>query len=159
MLSDAYFLGKFRFDTAENEPAKNLQKFAKFCKIFTWRGAPALPRRRSRRENRALRWRAAEPRLRRWPAGPRGLDAAGPGAEFQPRPALLPFPRQRRATLHRVHRSDDFGAVRYVNRMIFSFSCPENSDFRGQIGNFSWNCRGIRHCLEQSFVIFKKAHL
>ena len=29
MLSNAYFLAKFRFDTAENEPAKNLQKFAK----------------------------------------------------------------------------------------------------------------------------------
>ena len=27
MLSNAYFLAKFRFDTAENEPAKNLQKF------------------------------------------------------------------------------------------------------------------------------------
>ena len=26
MLSNAYFLAKFRFDTAENEPAKNLQK-------------------------------------------------------------------------------------------------------------------------------------
>ena len=31
MLSNAYFLAKFRFDTAENEPAKNLQKF---CKIL-----------------------------------------------------------------------------------------------------------------------------
>ena len=29
MLSNAYFLAKFRFDTAENEPAK---KFAKFSK-------------------------------------------------------------------------------------------------------------------------------
>ena len=29
MLSNAYFLAKFRFDTAENEPAKKLQKFAK----------------------------------------------------------------------------------------------------------------------------------
>ena len=28
MLSNAYFLTKFRYDTAENEPAKNLQKFA-----------------------------------------------------------------------------------------------------------------------------------
>ena len=28
MLSNAYFLAKFRFDTAENEPAKNLQKLA-----------------------------------------------------------------------------------------------------------------------------------
>ena len=26
MLSNAYFLAKFRFDKAENEPAKNLQK-------------------------------------------------------------------------------------------------------------------------------------
>ena len=29
MLSNAYFLAKFRFDIAENEPAKNLQNFAK----------------------------------------------------------------------------------------------------------------------------------
>ena len=29
MLSNAYFLAKFRFDTAENEPAKNLQNFSK----------------------------------------------------------------------------------------------------------------------------------
>ena len=29
MLSNAYFLAKFRFDTAENEPAKKLQKFRK----------------------------------------------------------------------------------------------------------------------------------
>ena len=32
MLSNAYFLEKFRFDTAENEPAKNLQIFEKFSK-------------------------------------------------------------------------------------------------------------------------------
>ena len=30
MLSNAYFPAKFRFDTAENGPAKNLQKFCKF---------------------------------------------------------------------------------------------------------------------------------
>ena len=30
MLSNAYFLAKFRFDTAENEPAKHLQNFANF---------------------------------------------------------------------------------------------------------------------------------
>ena len=29
MLSNAYFLAKFRFDTAENEPAKILQKICK----------------------------------------------------------------------------------------------------------------------------------
>ena len=29
MLSNAYFLAKFRFDTAENEPAKNLQNCRK----------------------------------------------------------------------------------------------------------------------------------
>ena len=31
MLSNAYFLAKFGFDTAENEPVKNLQNFAKFA--------------------------------------------------------------------------------------------------------------------------------
>ena len=31
MLSNAYFLEKFRFGTAENEPAKNLQNMCKFC--------------------------------------------------------------------------------------------------------------------------------
>ena len=30
MLSNAYFLAKFRFDTAENKPAKKLQNFANF---------------------------------------------------------------------------------------------------------------------------------
>ena len=30
MLSNAYFLANFRFDTAANEPAKNLQNFANF---------------------------------------------------------------------------------------------------------------------------------
>ena len=30
MLSNKYILVKFRFDTAENEPAKNLQNFANF---------------------------------------------------------------------------------------------------------------------------------
>ena len=29
MLSNAYFLAKFRFDTAENEPAKNLQNLSR----------------------------------------------------------------------------------------------------------------------------------
>ena len=33
MLSNAYFLAKFRFDTAENEPTKNLQNVANFVKF------------------------------------------------------------------------------------------------------------------------------
>ena len=37
MLSNAYFLAKFRFDTAENEPAKDLQNFANFANF-----APSL---------------------------------------------------------------------------------------------------------------------
>ena len=31
MLSNVYFLAKFRFDTAENEPAKMFAKFANFA--------------------------------------------------------------------------------------------------------------------------------
>ena len=40
MLSNAYFLAKFRFDKAENEPAKNLQNFVKinFAKYFAGQG-------------------------------------------------------------------------------------------------------------------------
>ena len=41
MLSNAYFLAKFRFDIAENEPAKNLAKFAKFCQFLQVRQAAA----------------------------------------------------------------------------------------------------------------------
>ena len=41
MLSNAYFLAKFRFDTAENEPAKNLQNFTKFANFA--RGAAGAP--------------------------------------------------------------------------------------------------------------------
>ena len=47
MLSNAYFLAKFRFDTAENEPAKNLQKFANFPNFATpnpcWYQRPTTP--------------------------------------------------------------------------------------------------------------------
>ena len=48
MLSNAYFLAKFRFDTAENEPAENLQNFAKFANFadpspLTLPGASAPP--------------------------------------------------------------------------------------------------------------------
>ena len=45
MLSNAYFLAKFRFDTAENEPAKNLQNFRKmhFRKILPAVFYSALP--------------------------------------------------------------------------------------------------------------------
>ena len=52
MLSNAYFLAKFRFDTAENEPAKSLQKFAKFANFANFAPSPLNPRRRP------LTWRA-----------------------------------------------------------------------------------------------------
>ena len=55
MLSNAYFLATFPSDTAENEPAKNLQNFAKnaFSKKAAFAGLPD-----------ALRHRALEDRLR-----------------------------------------------------------------------------------------------
>ena len=40
MLSNAYFLAKFRFDTAENEPTENLQKFANFADPNPLTGSP-----------------------------------------------------------------------------------------------------------------------
>ena len=49
MLANAYFLSKFRFDTAENDPAKNLQTFANS------RRQPGDLRRGDHREGRAGR--------------------------------------------------------------------------------------------------------
>ena len=46
MLSNAYFLAKFRFDTDENEPAKFFQKFAKFANFAAPGPAGLLPRAR-----------------------------------------------------------------------------------------------------------------
>ena len=43
MLSNAYFLAKFRFGTAENEPAKNLQKCCQKVKKFEMLILPILP--------------------------------------------------------------------------------------------------------------------
>ena len=45
MLSKAYFLAKFRFDTAENEPAKNLQKKCKKMLIHPSPPTSGEPRR------------------------------------------------------------------------------------------------------------------
>ena len=68
MLSNAYFLAKFRFDTAENEPAKNLQKFAKIFQL---------------RMIRSLTDRIFQPR-RALVVGP---AARGPGRRRRGRPA------------------------------------------------------------------------
>ena len=55
MLSNAYFLAKFRFDTAENEPVKNLQKFCKhFAKIANLSKQVELPEPVARPQSRGL---------------------------------------------------------------------------------------------------------
>ena len=52
MLSNAYFLAKFRFDTGENEPAKKLQKtfenFEKKTLILLITGTAGRPRPKAR---------------------------------------------------------------------------------------------------------------
>ena len=77
MLSNAYFLAKFRFDTAENEPAKNLQNFRKmqFRKMHFLR---RRGRRRSLLPNFALHSLAA------------GLAPDGAAGVLGPRGAALP---------------------------------------------------------------------
>ena len=74
MLSNAYFLAKFRFDTAENEPAKNLQNFAKiatFAEVANFATIPRAPAQPPEGSNRnfkapqpsdAAAERCAEPR-------------------------------------------------------------------------------------------------
>ena len=62
MLSNAYFLAKFRVDTAENEPAKSLQISAKFANFapsppiptIKSEGRDGLPPRRAGRRDAEL---------------------------------------------------------------------------------------------------------
>ena len=53
MLSNAYFLAKFRFDTAENEPAKNLQNFRKMH--FPREASMKSEKREKNNENRKMK--------------------------------------------------------------------------------------------------------
>ena len=57
MLSNVYFLAKFRFETAENEPAKNLQNSAKFANLLI---LLTLAKRRSESSEPALQPAAAD---------------------------------------------------------------------------------------------------
>ena len=75
MLSNAYFLSKFRFDTAENEPAKNLQnitKFANFADPNPLTRPPPLDERGYRRGEGQGRGGAHD-----GPALPRGFGPVG----------------------------------------------------------------------------------
>ena len=85
MLSNAYFLAKFRFDTAENEPAKKC-KILNFCNNYEnvdFAHLPSLEVRR--RAPRALPRRGGAPRALLHADLRRGLRlaararAAGPG--------------------------------------------------------------------------------
>ena len=93
MLSNAYFLAKFHFDTAENEPAQNLQNFAKIAKnckklliLLTLtqaradRDVPADPP----AAERALRGRLRGPREEQR----QGLGREGPAQERTPQGRL-----------------------------------------------------------------------
>ena len=73
MLSNAYFLAKFRFDTAENEPAKNLQNFCNFAKKRTAQ-APGPPRAEALRRAAGI---PAAARIERAGVGPLALGPTG----------------------------------------------------------------------------------
>ena len=73
MLSNAYFLAKFRFDTAENERAKKLQNFANFanfaegahrCEPLGREGAVLAHYREHAREELAVHLHLEDPRVR-----------------------------------------------------------------------------------------------
>ena len=108
MLSkfNAYFLAKFSFDTAENEPAKNLQIFkkilAKFVNFANFANTGA-----------GVRARAGAPAL---PARHGGHHHAAPGAGLPAAPAGARLPREpagerRAAALHRRRRRQRRAAV------------------------------------------------
>ena len=92
MLSNAYFLAKFRFDTADNEPAKNLQNFRK----MQFSSNIGLHRnfRRARQAHGAQGRRSRRFRRRRV-----GVDGAQPderrqGRRRQPAHRCVPVARQ-----------------------------------------------------------------
>ena len=87
MLSNAYFLAKFRFDTAENEPAKNLQNLLIFPILLTLTPNPCQHRRargvpcvqRNLRGRGLQHAREGAPRVRRLaPRGRRGVGVRDP---------------------------------------------------------------------------------
>ena len=88
MLSNAYFLAKFRFDTAENEPAKNLQNFTNFlnfanpnskplCQVPDVHGGAERPPAGPPRRSRAARAEPPAPRLPRGEDAPRDVGRLG----------------------------------------------------------------------------------
>ena len=82
MLSNAYFLAKFRFDTAENEPAKNLQNFRKmhFRKMHSAAPGPALAKRRmSSLEHDGARLTSAPSQARSTRQAAGATGSVGPG--------------------------------------------------------------------------------
>ena len=87
MLSNAYFLAKFRFDTAENEPVKNLQNFCKFCKIL--QNLPILltrrtPPRSSTSSRRSAARSCSSSRTASTPSSRRSSSAAPHGSRRSP---------------------------------------------------------------------------
>ena len=109
MLSNAYFLAKFHFDTAENEPAENLQNFAKIlqklkiCKIL--RSAPGEA------ANCAQRTLAPE----RHGARPRAARAARGAPRARPAHAFARFRLYRRRSLQ---VNTHFAALFKIYQMI-----------------------------------------
>ena len=90
MLSNAYFLARFRFDTAENEPAKNLQKIANFPNFADPAETAETPTRRAGGG-------------RRRPCGTRAAGAAPRGAAREAGGSVVP-----RSGLFKVFDEDAF---------------------------------------------------
>ena len=78
MLPNAYFVAKFRFDIAENEPAKNLQNVAKFCQFRGMKSHLGVPLRGVDEDEDAALRGVPDPKLGQRIAPPfiaAGLDA------------------------------------------------------------------------------------
>ena len=122
MLSNAYFLAKFRFDTAENEPAKNLQTVANFEGPRP-RGAPGPPR-------------GAPPPARAWPPPPPGAPppagaASPPGAA--PRAAPPPAAPDFASKLSKLSKIGKNGKIKifakFYKYLAGSFSAVSKRNF------------------------------
>ena len=135
MLSNAYFLAKFRFDTAESEPAKNLQKFPNFANFADPNHLNSRAQRTGRRcGSRGRRRGRAPPRC----SGARGA-AAWRGEGRRPRLTVQRWTRSNSKfrTSNIKLRSSSFKSSRYsrISKLLLQTS-PQFSRTSAQFRQF-----------------------
>ena len=149
MLSNAYFLAKFRFDTAENEPAKNLQNLPILPILLTL--TPNLYEARSQHRNNI------EPRAPRRPPSWRRARRPSPSRRHSPRCgprgshcrfAVAQLPNSGNLISNFQIKFSRYSQMSNSLLQNFSFLLPLFLPFFSFFFSFSFLCRISLHFLE-----------